>query len=150
MSKLIYTYIFFLLKIHWNFLWTFNIYLCSQSSSLPFSSEPCALVLHPSFNWISKILTLLKTFLHGWHLKKGRYTKIGFHFLKLMKVTLCNGSLGEKIYYFMEDIKKNVMQTAVYPVQLKRFSSLTYAFTYWISLYICFDRKAGNSLFHGQ
>lgn len=38
----------------------------------------------------------------------------------------------------------------VYLEQLGGINILTYIFMCQISLYICFDRKAGNSLFHGQ
>lgn len=122
--------------------------LVSHTFSAPFVFDFMSYLM-----WKVKCWSCFKLSLHRWHLRKGRHMKITFHFLKLMKVTPRNRSLGEKIHPIRADTFncwEYFFGCAVHSGQLQRFNRPTYIFTCWISLYICFDRKAGSSLFHGQ
>lgn len=92
-------------------------------------------------------------FLKG-HVKQDKDREIGSHFLKLMKVSLsAMQHKGRTIHYFMAILRKcwaHSLCSVEQPAQQSRLNNLTFISTCWISLYICFDRKAGNSLFHGQ
>lgn len=160
MWKSISTYVFFLFRyaeiIYHPLLFTFALGHPNRIGvliSYVFLRTLCPCFPGQLWSGDAKYWRLLKTFLHRKHLKQGRF-KDWFTFLEINESRCMRWIFGREntLLYGRCFLKcyADFSRSAVFPQQLQRFNSLTYTFTCWISLYICFDRKAGNSLFHGQ
>lgn len=139
----------------YGFLGTVTVFLRSSwqcGCLLPLCAKETLHFYFQTQSW-SKLEKKKHCFLKG-HVKQDKDREIGSHFLKLMKVSLsAMQHKGRTIHYFMAILRKcwaHSLCSVEQPAQQSRLNNLTFISTCWISLYICFDRKAGNSLFHGQ